>query len=201
MDTAPQTQFDKISVMEPDCNSAAEPHRTLAMDWEKSAVTAPDRVLAAQSDQTSVARFYIAGIAVRTTNENGQATRDIPALWSRFFSDQVMAAIKDRMSDALYCVYTDYEGDFTKPYTTILGCRVKDLTQIPAGLTGKCIEGGTYTTFVAKGKLAEQIVYKEWSAIWNSDLPRSYVSDFEIYGEKANDPDAAEVPIFIGLRC
>lgn len=33
--------------------------------------------------------FNIIGISVRTTNENDQAAKDIPALWKRFISEGI----------------------------------------------------------------------------------------------------------------
>ncbi|MEO5996090.1 MAG: GyrI-like domain-containing protein [Chitinophagaceae bacterium] len=143
--------------------------------------------------------FYIVGLAVRTTNENEQAATDIPKLWGEFQSENIPAKIPNKTSNTVYCVYTDYEKDFTKPYTTILGCKVSDLKAIPEGLTGKLIEGGTYLKFTAKGKLTEGIVINEWVKIWNTKLERSYTNDFEVYDEKAQDPDNAEVNIFVGI--
>ncbi len=144
--------------------------------------------------------FYIIGLAVRTTNENGQATQDIPALWNRFFAEDIASKIENKSGDELYCVYTDYEKDHTKPYTTILGYKVEDLDSIPEGLTGKAIATADYTLFTAKGKMAEGIVYKQWEKIWNTEMDRAYVADFEIYGARAQDPENAEVEIYIGLK-
>jgi predicted transcriptional regulator YdeE len=134
---------------------------------------------------TSIAPFYIIGIAVRTTNENMQAAADIPQLWN--------------IGNDIYSVYTDYEADYTKPYTTLLGCKVSSLDTIPEGFTGKSFAGSKYTTFTAKGKLADGIVFQEWTKIWNTDIPRAYTADFEIYGEKAQNPDDAEIDIFIAV--
>ena len=39
-----------------------------------------------------------------------------------------------------------------------------------------------------------------WIKIWNSDLNRIFTSDFEIYGEKAHNPENAEVDIFIAMK-
>ncbi|KEQ28411.1 GyrI-like domain-containing protein [Pedobacter antarcticus] len=142
---------------------------------------------------------YIIGLPVRTTNENGQSAKDIPLLWERFFSENIAAGIPGTTGPEVYCIYTDYEDDYTKPYTTILGCPVADLSQIPEGLTGHTIAAGNYKHFQAKGKLNEGIVYKEWTGIWNSDIQRTYDSDFEIYGEKAQDPENATVDIFISV--
>jgi predicted transcriptional regulator YdeE len=36
-----------------------------------------------------IQKFSVIGISVRTTNENGQAGQDIPALWQKFMSENV----------------------------------------------------------------------------------------------------------------
>jgi len=147
-----------------------------------------------------IQKFSIIGISVRTTNENGQSGEDIPALWNKFMTEGIAEKIPNKIDNALYCIYTDYEKDHTKPYTTLLGCLVSSLDFIPEGMTGKTIEKATYEKFTAKGNLQENIVFNEWLKIWNSDLDRSFTSDFEIYGEKAQNPETAEVDIFIAIN-
>ncbi|MET0945707.1 MAG: effector binding domain-containing protein, partial [Flavobacterium sp.] len=127
-----------------------------------------------------IQKFSIIGISVRTTNENGQSGTDIPALWNKFMEEGIAEKIPNKIDNALYCVYTEYEKDHTKPYTTILGCLVSSLDFIPEGMTGKTIEKAVYEKFTAKGNLQENIVFNEWLKIWNSDLDRSFTSDFEI---------------------
>ncbi len=144
--------------------------------------------------------FYVVGIAVRTTNENMQAAVDIPQLWQTFMSQQMMEKIPNKVNNTLYCVYTDYESEFTKPYTTILGCQVSHLDAIPDGFVGKEIGGGNHTQFVAKGNLMEGAVYQTWTKIWATDLARTYTADFEVYGEKAANPADAEIDIFIAVK-
>ncbi|RYG17729.1 MAG: AraC family transcriptional regulator, partial [Chitinophagaceae bacterium] len=136
-----------------------------------------------------VEKFNIIGIAVRTTNENGQSAQDIPQLWQTFFAENTIARIPNKIDSSIYCMYTDYEKDHTKPYTTILGCAVENLTHIPENMVGKTVERANYIKRVVKGNLADGIVFKEWLTIWDSDLPRSFTSDFEIYGEKAQDSE------------
>lgn len=149
---------------------------------------------------TSVQPFYIIGITVRTTNENNQAVADIQQLWGKFMSENIIARIPNKIDDTIYSIYTDYEADYTKPYTTLLGCKVNSLDNIPDGLTGKSFTGGKYTTFTAKGKLADGIVVQEWIKIWNTDIPRAYTADLEVYGEKAQNHDNAEIDIFIAVK-
>ncbi len=144
--------------------------------------------------------LHIIGIAVRTSNENGQSATDIPKLWQSFISENIAEQIPNKIDSAIYCLYTAYEKDHTKPYTTILGCSVANLTDIPKNMVGKTIEEANYTKYVAKGNLAEGIVYNEWLKIWNEDISRAFTTDFEVYGEKAQNSEDAEVEIFIALN-
>lgn len=151
-------------------------------------------------EQIAVSRFCVAGIAVRTTNENGQSAKDIPLLWEKFFSENIAATIPDRESDAVYCVYTDYESDFTKPYTTFLGCRVADLNHVPGHLAVAFIGDGPYTLKTASGELSEGAVLEAWTGIWNGDLPRAYTSDFEVYSEDVLRQGNGTVHIFVAVQ-
>lgn len=143
--------------------------------------------------------FTVVGITVRTTNENWQSAQDIPALWHKFLTENITDRIPGKIDDTVYCIYTDYEKDYTRPYTTLLGCRVQNMDTIPEGLTGMSFAGGQYQQFTAKGKMMEGIVFEEWKKIWNSAISRIYTADFEIYGDKAKDPDNAEIDIFVAV--
>lgn len=147
-----------------------------------------------------IQKFNVIGISVRTTNENGQSGRDIPALWSQFMSEEIQSKIPNKVSEDLFCIYTDYEKDHTKPYTTILGCKVESLDVVPENMIGKTIESANYKELIAKGNLYEGIVFNKWLEIWNSDLDRSFTADFEVYGEKTQNPEKAEVAIYIALQ-
>ena len=144
--------------------------------------------------------FQIIGISIRTTNENGKAKQDIGALWRTFMSENLIENIPNIKDETIYAVYTDYEGDHTKPYTTILGYKVGSLSVIPEGMVGKTIESATYTKFTAKGDLTKNAVVDQWLKIWNTDIDRAYKSDFEMYGEKAVDPTNGEADIFISVN-
>lgn len=144
--------------------------------------------------------FYVIGVSIRTTNENGQSAQDIPALWHQFLSENIGDKIANKVSHDIYCLYTDYEKDHTRPYTTLLGYQVSNLDHIPAGLVGKSVNEANYAKYVAKGNLHEDTVLNAWTEIWNADLPRAFDTDFEVYGTKAQNPEDAEVDIFIGLK-
>ncbi len=143
--------------------------------------------------------FYVIGITVRTSNEEGKAVQDIPALWHRFMSENMIVRIPNKIDDTLYCIYTDYEKDHTKPYTTLLGCKVSRVDEVPEGMEMKLIQGGPYILRQVQGNLMEGMVLAEWVNIWNAELPRKYTADFEVYGEKTSNPEQAEVDIYIAV--
>lgn len=147
-----------------------------------------------------IQKFYVIGISIRTTNENGRASQDIPALWNRFMTEDIAKQIPNKTDSSVYCIYTDYEKDFTKPYNTILGCKVDNLDIIPKGMMGKIIEQGPYVKYTAKGNILEGSVYNEWQKIWNLDLERIYSADFELYDQRTLDTENAEVDIFIAIK-
>lgn len=144
--------------------------------------------------------FHVIGISVKTTNKDQQSAQDIGALWGKFMQEQILDKIPNKIDNTVYSIYTDYEGDYTQPYTTVLGCKVSSLENIPEGMVGKTFEGGSYTKFVSKGDLTQGVVFQDWLKIWNTGLNRNYATDFEVYGERAMNPNDAEVDIFVGVN-
>jgi len=151
-------------------------------------------------EKQKIESFGILGIAVRTTNENGQSGKDIPALWNKFMSEGVLQKIPGKTDDTLYCVYTDYEKDHTKPYTTVLGCKVNPPVAVPEGMVYKVIPEGNYNRHTANGNILQGMVFQAWQKIWDSETDRKFTADFEVYGEKASDPKNAEVAIFVAVK-
>ena len=144
--------------------------------------------------------FKIIGIKVRTTNENGQSAKDIGNLWTKFLTEKIADKIPNKIDYSILSIYTNYQGDFTQPYDTILGCKVDSLDEIPSGMIGQEFKGGDYLKFVSKGSLNKGVVYQTWEEIWKTDLNRDYTADFEVYGEKAQNPENAEVDIFVAVK-
>lgn len=149
-----------------------------------------------------IQKFYVIGIATRTTNENGQSAKDIEMLWTRFWGEEIQKQIPNKVNEDIYAVYTDYETDFTKPYTTIIGSAVSSLENIPNGFVGITIETTTYQKFISKGKMPEAI-FNTWLEIWGDkqlNLKRSYKADFTIHGKKYYDGDHAEVETYLAVK-
>ena len=151
-------------------------------------------------DKVTIKEFTVIGIAVRTTNENEQSAKDIGKLWKEFMTEGILGRIPNKIDNTIYSIYTEYESDHTKPYTTILGCKVENSDTVPNGMVAKTFKDGNYTKFVSKGDLTKGAVYETWSKIWNADLDRTFTADFEVYGEKAQNPTDAEVDIYVAIK-
>src|SRR5579883_1895145 len=69
-------------------------------------------------------KFFI-GLELRTNNE--ECSSAMPAHKERFFGENVPSKIPNKVNGNILALYTDYEGDYTKPYSWILGCEVSSL--------------------------------------------------------------------------
>ncbi len=151
-------------------------------------------------NKVKIEPFKVIGISVRTTNENNQASKDIGDLWGKFISENVLGAIPNKIDSTVYSIYTEYESDHTKPYTTILGCRVENLKDIPKGMIGKSFDGGSYVKLSAKGDLMKGLIVNKWREIWKMDLDRVFTADYEVFGVKAQNPADAEIDFLIAIK-
>ncbi|MEN9327795.1 MAG: hypothetical protein RI947_603 [Candidatus Parcubacteria bacterium] len=131
--------------------------------------------------------FQIVGITIRTTNEHDTAMKDIGVLWNKFYFDNIMEEIPQKVNEEIISLYTDYEKDFTKPYSVILGHKVNNNNFVPDGMASKTVPAAKYAVFHVEGQLPQELI-KVWKWIWKSDLERTYTGDFEVY-KKENEAD------------
>ena len=134
----------------------------------------------------------------KTTNEHRQSNTDCGNLWQKFEKESVFNKIENKLSDEIFAVYHNYEGDHTKPFSYFIGCKVAEGTEVPEDLDSLTTAKGTFHKTVAKGKMPD-CVANAWREIWKKDdSSRAYKADFEVYDERSHDWQNAEVDIFIG---
>jgi len=141
-------------------------------------------------------KFFI-GLELRTNNE--ECSLAMPAHKDRFFKENILSIIPNKINGNVIALYTDYEGDYTKPYSWILGCEVSSLDQIPEELAGKIIRPSTYAVFTTQGEFPQGLI-AAWQNIWKSDLQRAYTSDFEVYRSDFDPQRNPEVKIYIAIK-
>lgn len=140
--------------------------------------------------------FDVVGISILT--DHTKATEDINALWERFFKESVGQYVPDKVNDNIYAVYSDYAGDHEKPYRVTIGYRVNGRVT-PDHMTRICIIDQQYAILSAAGEQPKALL-EAWEAVWSGDLPRSYKTDFELYGPRFFEDGINEVLIHIGIQ-
>jgi predicted transcriptional regulator YdeE len=141
-------------------------------------------------------KFFI-GLELRTTNE--ECSLAMPVHKEKFFKENIISKIPNKINGNILALYTDYEGDYTKPYSWILGCEVSSLDQVPEGLVGKIIPKSKYAVYTTQGGFPQGLI-AVWQNIWQSGLPRLYSSDFEVYRSDFDPQRNPQVNVYIAIR-
>lgn len=136
----------------------------------------------------------IEGIAIKTINQDGNSIQDIGKTWQKLFTEGIYEKIKNKVNNKTIGLYTEYEGDYTKPYTFIAGAEVSKKID-----NYKIIEKGKYAKFVIIGDV-QKSVGQAWQQIWNMNLKRKYTCDFEEYQNNQEDMQNQEIHIYIALE-
>lgn len=144
--------------------------------------------------------IFIMGIELRTTNDHGQAFKDIPPFWDKFINSNYSSKILNKLNDDIYAVYTHFENEGQNNkgmYSLIIGCKVSPDT-IPQGEYTKIkIPAGNYLEFpVEKGRPDK--VGEVWQSIWaipDKDKQNwRFSCEFECYRS------SGEISIFTGIK-
>lgn len=141
----------------------------------------------------------VAGIKIKTTNQDGKAMQDIGMTWQKLFTNGIYEKISNKVNSKTIGLYTEYEGDYTKPYTFIAGAEVSQEVQIGEELESIIIPKGKYAKFIITGDV-QNSVGQAWQEIWNMDLKRKYTCDFEEYQNNSKDMQKQEIHIYIALE-
>ena len=125
---------------------------------------------------------------------------------ARYFHESLFEKIPCRKKQGTtYCVYTEYESVYTGAYTYFIGEEVTSLDSIPYGLEALTIPSQKYVKFTTGPGAMPDVLKNAWQSIW--DMPsaelggeRRYLSDFEIYDERASDHINLVLDIYIGIN-
>lgn len=150
--------------------------------------------------------FTVVGISARTSNTK-EMTADgvIGKQWGRLMQEDLLSKIPNKANRDIVAVYTDYASDHNGEYTYLLGARVTSDSDVPAGMVAKKIPAGKFATFTSEKGLAPKVVPELWMKI--NSLPKTavggdrlYQADFEIYDQRAMDPQNLQMDVYIGIR-
>ncbi len=140
----------------------------------------------------------VTGIKIKTTNQDGKAMQDIGMTWQKLFAGGIYDKIPNKVNSKTIGLYTEYEGDYTKPYKFIAGTEVSQKVKSEE-IESSIIPKGKYAKFVIIGDV-QNSVGQAWQEIWNMNLKRKYSCDFEEYQNNSEDMQNQEIHIYIALE-
>ncbi len=138
----------------------------------------------------------IAGFSARTNNTSPEMSAVIGGLWQKLYSESGCALLTNRLNSKAIGLYTEYAGNHLNDYTVITGCEISS-DVIPENMELYKIPAGRYAKFVVRGNMITAVA-DFWKKLWNMDLDRSYICDFEEYQNA--DTENAEIHIYISLK-
>ena len=141
--------------------------------------------------------FSVVGLSIVTDNE--KASDEINALWEEFFAGNIGQKVENRADDVIYAVYSDYEGDHTKPYRLTIGYKIEGDPKIEGHLHHVMVQAADYAMMSAAGEQPKALI-ETWQAVWQSDLDRRFETDFEVYGKRFFEEGVHEVLVCIGVN-
>lgn len=160
-----------------------------------------------QQTKMTLSSLKLIGITARTNNKSefNPETAKIGKLSSMYWSQQIANQFKHRVNPGVtYCVYTEYETDEHSDYTYFIGEQVGSLEDQSKFQT-LIIPAGPYQKFTTDPGKMPQVIIAAWQDIWQMKEKdfggkRSYRADFELYDERAGDPNHSVVDVYIGIK-
>ena len=150
----------------------------------------------------------LVGISVRTNNklELEPDKSRIGSCVQRYFHESVFDKIPYRVRPGVtFCAYTDYENDYRGDHTYFIGEEVFSLEdKMSEVLKALIIPEQQYSKFTAGPGPMPKVIKDAWTEIWNMSPKvlggkRCYTTDFEVYDERASDPQKVVLDLYIGV--
>jgi predicted transcriptional regulator YdeE len=163
-----------------------------------------------QKTNTQLPGIQLVGITCRTNNEHvfksDPATNKIAAIVQKYFHNGLFDKIQNRKKPGTtYCAYTEYESDFTGDYTFFIGEEVTSVGELVEGFVTLTIPTQDYAKFTNQPGPMPKVCIDMWKEIWTMNPAdfggeRAYITDFEIYDERAMDHQNVVLDIYIGIK-
>lgn len=160
-------------------------------------------------EKVELGSLKLVGLTARTNNKDEMAPEKgkIGPLANHYWRNQVGNNFNHRTNPGVtYCVYTDFESDEHGEYTYFIGEQVDSFDkQDMDDFSTLTIEPSLYQKFTTELGQMPQVVINAWQDIWQMteedfEGKRTYLADFEVYDQRAANPNEAVVDIYIGIK-
>ncbi len=128
-------------------------------------------------------------------------------LWQRVMQEHALNTVPDQVDQNIYAVYTDYASDANGRLHSRTRVRRSAIQERSwkHGFVVKTVPAGRYAVFTSDRGPVAKVVVETWKQIWSyyqspTNGQRAYRADFELYDQRAVDPNNAQVDIYIGLK-
>lgn len=157
---------------------------------------------------TAKPEIKLIGLTAQTNNKNemNPETAKIGPLAGRYWGQNIASQIPNRKNPGVtFSAYTAYDSNEHGDYTYFVGEEVTSFDNLTEDMQKLIIPAANYQKFTTPAGKMPDVVINAWHQIWkmtSEDLggERAYVTDFELYDERAADPLNACLDIFIGLK-
>lgn len=161
-----------------------------------------------KKELTNKSEIKLVGLTARTNNKNemNPATSKIGELAGRFWGQNVAGQISNRKNPGVtLSIYTEYDSDEHGDYTYFIGEEVSSFESVPPEFNKLTIPAAKYQKFTTPSGKMPEVVINAWQQIWKMSAndfggKRAYVADFEVYDQRAIDPDNSSLDIYIGIK-
>lgn len=159
-----------------------------------------------QKEHITKGEIKLIGLSLRTNNQNeiDPMKGKIFPLIQKYFHETWAKNIPHRKNpNVTFCAYTDYENDHTGDYTYFIGEEVTDINGVPEGFDMLIIPAQTYDKFTTNPGQMPDVIRNAWFEIWEmypKAGQRKYLTDFEVYDERAADHSKIILDIYIGVH-
>ena len=151
--------------------------------------------------------FTVVGISARANNAQEAAGNGVIAKqWEKFYKEGILDKIPHKVDLATYVVYSDYASDRNGDYSYLIGAKASDATTVPAGMVARIVSAGKYAVVTSERGPIPKIIVEAWQQIWGLEDQaqlggkRTYKTDFEVYDQRARDPQDSQIDIYVGVR-
>jgi predicted transcriptional regulator YdeE len=151
--------------------------------------------------------FLVVGMEARTTTEKEMSGNGvIPQQWQIFFMEGVLQKIPNKADRNIYAVYPDFTNKRYGEYAVVIGAKVTDNSQVPAGLVLKTIPAGQYLVFQSDKGPALEVIPAAWARIRSCEdkgllgYTRTYKADYEVYDSQTIDPQNWQAELHVGVK-
>ena len=134
----------------------------------------------------------VVGVSAQTSNDDPNMGAIIGGLWDELYQSGVNTNIKNKVNEYAIGLYSDYSEN---KYEVTAGNEVSKVDN--SEYVVKVIPAGKYAKFSITGHM-QRAVAEAWGKIWNMDLDRSYIADFEEYLN--SDFENANIDIYVSLK-